>query len=164
MKKIICVFLLATSLFGQSAGNSGLAFLKFGFGARNVALSDLGVVGTNDLTALNYNPADLAAEKNNQLLFTHNSLFTDLSAEMFGASFNLWGLPLALGINTTNISDIEVRTTPGPAEATFSAHYFNGSISTAHEIAGNLYAGVTFKYLYENMYSDDAEDMDSISD
>ncbi len=156
MKKILFLFLISASLFAQSAGNSGLAFLKFGFGARNIAMSDLGVVGTTDLSALNYNPSLLAVNNKTQLSFTHNSLFQDMNSEMFAGSFTAFGLPIALGLNTTNIADIEIRTKPGEAESKFSAHYFAGSISTAYHLAENIYLGATYKYIYENILSDDA--------
>ena len=148
--------MISTTLSAQSAGNSGLAFLKFGFGARNVAMSDLGVVGVNDLSALNYNPSLLAVTNKTQLSFTHNSLLQDLNSEMFAGSFSALGLPIAVGVNTTNIADIEIRTTPGEVQSKFSAHYFNGSISTAFHLFRKIYFGVTYKYIYENLFSDDA--------
>ncbi|NJD21575.1 MAG: PorV/PorQ family protein, partial [Melioribacter sp.] len=154
--KFLFLFFFCTISFAQSAGESGLAFLKFGFGARNVAMSDLGVVSANDLSALNYNPSLIALNNKTQLTFTHNSLFQDLNSEMFGASFSVFGLPIAVGINTTTIANIEVRSQPGDVESVFSAHYFAGSISTAYEILNNFYAGATIKYLYENFFSDDA--------
>lgn len=154
--KYLFLFFLSSTLFAQSAGESGLAFLTFGFGARNVAMSDLGVVAANDLTALNYNPSLLAVNNKTQLSFTHNSLFQDLSSEMFGVSFSAFGLPIAVGINTTTIANIEVRSQPGDVESIFNAHYFAGSISTAYELIDNFYAGATIKYLYENFFSDDA--------
>jgi hypothetical protein len=156
LKKITFMFLLSSILLAQSAGNSGLSFLKFGFGARNVAMSDLGVVGVNDLSALNYNPSLLATTPKTQLFFTHNSLFQDLSSEMVAGSFSALGLPIAIGVNSTSIADIEVRTKPGDAETTFSAHYFFTSASTGFSLADNLYVGFTVKYLYENLFSDDS--------
>ena len=61
MKKIIllifCISILPISIFSQSAGSSGLSFLKFGFGARNVAMGDAGAAASNDVTSLFYNPA-----------------------------------------------------------------------------------------------------------
>lgn len=156
MKKILFLLLLTTVVSAQSAGNSGLSFLKFGFGARNVALGDLGVVAANDLTALNYNPSLLAIEAKTQLSFTHNSLFTDLNSEMFAGSFKMFGLPIAIGVNTTNISDIEVRLNPGDPLSKFSAHYFAGSISTGLRLIDKIYVGATYKYLYENLFSDNA--------
>jgi hypothetical protein len=157
MKKTFIIFLVvAGSLVAQSAGNSGIASLKLGFGARNVAMGDLGVVGVNDLTALNYNPSLLAGNIKSQLSFTHNSLCQDLSSEMFAGSFSLLGMPFAVGVNTTSVNDIEIRTQPGEAEGTFNAHYFTASLSTAHKIYENLDGGITLKYIYENIYSDDA--------
>lgn len=157
MKKIFVIILFTSvAVFAQSAGNSGEAFLKFGFGARNIAMSDLGVVATNDLSALNYNPSLLAMNNKTQLSFTHNSLFQDLNSEMFGGSFNAFGLPFAIGVNTTTISNIEVRLKPGDPISTFSAHYFASSISTAFQLTDNISVGATYKYIYENIFSDNA--------
>ncbi|MEW6194695.1 MAG: PorV/PorQ family protein [Bacteroidota bacterium] len=160
MKKLLIIILLASiSIPAQTAGNSGLSFLKLGFGARNIAMGDLGVIGSNDLTALNYNPALLADSNKAQIFFTHNSLFEDLSSEMFAGSFTLFGMPVAIGVNTTNISNIEVRTKPGEAESTFDAHYFNASISTAYNISENIFIGASAKYIYESLFVDDATGM-----
>lgn len=156
MRKILFLFIFSTNLLAQSAGNTGLAFLKFGFGARNIAMSDLGVVGTNDLSALNYNPSLLAVNNKTQLSFTHNSLFQDMNSEMIAGSFTALGLPIAIGVNTTNIADIEIRTIPGEAESKFNAHYFAGSISTAYQFVEKIYLGASYKYIYENLFSDGA--------
>ena len=54
MKKIAIIFLLITSFaLGQSAGNAGMSFLKIGFGARHLAMSDFGIVGTNEISSFN---------------------------------------------------------------------------------------------------------------
>lgn len=157
MKKIYLIILLASfQAFAQSAGESGLAFLKHGFGARNIAMGDFGVASANDLTALNYNPALLSGIEFAQIAFSHNSIFQDLSSEVFGVSFKAFGLPFAVGANTTNISNIEIRTKPGEAEGTFNAHYFFGSLSTAYQINYDFAAGATVKYLYESLYSDES--------
>jgi len=52
MKTIVTLIIFSTLTFSQSAGNSGLSFLKFGFGARNIAMADAGTAASNDLTAL----------------------------------------------------------------------------------------------------------------
>ena len=157
MKKIFLIILLSVgTLVAQSAGNSGLSFLKNGFGARNIAMSDLGVVGVNDLTALNYNPALLSRYQSPQVMLTHNQSIQDMSAQLVGASFSLWGLPFAVGVNTTSINDIEVRTQPGEPQSSFNAHYLFGSLSTGFKIYENLSFGVTTKYVYENLFSDEA--------
>lgn len=157
MKKTLIIFLLISAgLFAQSSGSTGLSFLKLGFGARNIAMGDLGVVGTNDLTGFHYNPSLIAIKKKSQLSFTHSSMMQDLTSKMFAGSFSLFGLPFTAGVNTTSITGIEVRTKPGVAESEFNANYFYGSLSTAFEVYRFFYAGLTVKYLYESLYTNDA--------
>lgn len=157
MKKILILLIISSILVNaQSAGKTGLSFLKLGTGARNIALSDFGVLSSGDLNSVIYNPSIIAIDPKTQLSFTHNSLFNDLSSEFFSGSFSLFDVPIAVGINTTTLANIEVRTRPGEAESKFDAHYFYGSISTAYEFYEHLYAGVTIKYIYENLFSDDA--------
>ncbi|MCU7500445.1 MAG: PorV/PorQ family protein [Ignavibacteria bacterium] len=157
MKKTILVFLLfSTYISAQTAGKSGLSFLKLGFGARNVAMGDLGVVNSTDVTALNYNPAMLSGFSSPEILFTHNQWIEDTRSEYLGVSFKLLGLPWAVGVNTTTISDIEVRTRPGEAEGKFNANYFAGSLSTGFGITSHISVGATVKYLYEGLLSDES--------
>ncbi len=158
MKKILIIVLASVAtIFAQSAGNSGASFLKNGFGARNIAMSDLGVVGVSDLTALNYNPALLADYQNPQIMLTHIQSIQDMSTQLVGASFSLFGLPFAVGVNNTAINDIEVRTVASETpQSTFNAHYMFGSISTGFNVFNNLAFGVTTKYIYENLLSNEA--------
>ncbi|HOI30788.1 MAG TPA: PorV/PorQ family protein [Melioribacteraceae bacterium] len=157
LKKIFITLTLSASLISaQSAGNSGVAFLKLGTGARNIAMSDLGVISGSELTSIQYNPAQLSVLRLTQLSFSHNSLFQDLSSEIFSASIVAFGLPFALNVNTTSISDIEIRNIPGDPISKFNANYFSAGLSTAFNVIENLHAGVTFRYIYENLYSDEA--------
>ena len=157
MKKFIVVILMAaTSVFAQTAGNSGLAFLKLGFGARNIAMGDLGVTGTGDVTSAYYNPALVTKNGNFQVIISHNELIQDTRSELLGAGFRLFDIPFTFALNTTNISGFEVRTKPGPAESTFSVHYFWSSLSTGYQLMENLSVGATFKYIFEGLYSDEA--------
>ena len=156
MKKLLFVILFTSTFFAQTAGTSGLSFLKSGFSARNIAMGDLGVASANDVSALYYNPALMADFVSPQLTFTNNQLIQDVTSQMLGASFPLFGLPFGLGINTTSVSDIEVRTRPGDPESTFNAHFFNASLSTGFYIYEKLSAGFSIKYLYEDIFSDDA--------
>jgi hypothetical protein len=157
MKKFFVLLLFTTmNLFAQNAGNTGLSFLKTGFGARNLAMGNLGVVSANDVTALNYNPALLANNKKAQIFIEHNQWIQSLKSEAFGVSFHLFGLPFAIGANTTSINDIQIRKIPGPSLGTFNAHYFFGSISTAYRINKFFSTGATVKYLYEGLFTDES--------
>lgn len=143
-------------MLAQNAGNTGLSFLKIGFGPRNLAMSDLGVVESNDLTSLYYNPALLADNNTPQLFVSHNEWIQDVRSEMFGAGFNLFGLPFAFGLNTTTIGDLEVRQKPGEALSSFNAYYFFGSLSTGFYLTDKIKTGLTVKFLNENIFSDES--------
>lgn len=157
MKKLFLILIgLSVSVSAQSAGNTGLSFLKFGFGARNISMGDAGTVASDDITSLFYNPSKLASMKNSEVFFMHNEWIQDVRSEVIGIRSSLFGLPLALGFNVTTISDIEVRTRPGEPETKFDANYFFGSISTGFSIADELTIGASLKYLYEGLLSDES--------
>jgi len=157
MKKFLLIFVLtSTIVFAQSAGNTGLSFLKFGFGARNIAMGDAGSSASNDLSALFYNPSRLSLSDNNEVLIMHSSWIQDVNSELFGVKWNMFGLPWAIGLNYTSISDIEIRTLPGEPDSKFDANYFFGSLSTGFYVWDKLSFGTTIKYLYEGLLSDEA--------
>jgi hypothetical protein len=157
MKKLIIILIVSSSfIFAQGSAKDGLSFLKFGFGARNIAMGDIGVVLSNDVTALNYNPALLSEYKNPEIIFMHNEWIQDVRSELLGASFDLFNIPFAFGVNTTTVSDIETRNVPGEALSKFDVHYFCGSLSSGFEVVDNISFGMTIKYLYEGMLSDNA--------
>ena len=156
MKKLLILFLFTSIAFAQSAGESGLSFLKIGFGARNIAMGDLGVVSADDITGAYYNPALMSKYEGPQISITHNQWIQDVTGEMLGASFELFGLPMGLNLNTTSVADIEVRTRPGEVQSTFNANYFFGSLATGFKFYENLSVGMSVKYLYESMFANDA--------
>ncbi len=148
--------LFVSTIFAQSAGNSGLAFLKMGFGARNVSMGDAGTAISNDVTSLFYNPANLAATSGSEIMLMHNQWIQGINSELLGARSSIFGIPFAIGFNVTSVSDIEVRTKPGDPLTKFNAEYFFGSLSSGFNITDNIAAGLTVKYLYEGMYTNDA--------
>ena len=155
MKKIILTILILTSVsLAQSAGNTGLAFLKFGFGARNIALGDAGASVSNDLSALYYNPARLVTLEPNQVMFMHSEWIQDVTSEVGGIKWNMFNLPWAVGFNVTSVDDIEVRDKPGEAISTFNANYFFMSLSSGFKVIDDLDFGATVKYIYEGIFND----------
>lgn len=158
MKKIFLIIILSVvSIFPQSAGKSGLSFLKIGTDARTIALGDVSGFNYGSVAGVFYNPALLTGSENAQLLFMHNQWIQDVRSEVGAAKFKMFGLPFAVGINYSTVEGIEVRTKAGEPDATFNANYFAGSIATGFKISENLNFGVTVKYLYENLFTDEAE-------
>ena len=155
MKKILFTVLVLSSVsLAQSAGNTGLAFLKFGFGARNIALGDAGASVSNDLSALYYNPARLVSLEPNQVMFMHSEWIQDVTSEVGGIKWNMFNLPWAVGFNVTSVDDIEVRDKPGEAISTFNANYFFMSLSSGFGVIDDLDFGATLKYIYEGIFND----------
>jgi hypothetical protein len=158
MKNILIIIFLASSLaMAQSAGNSGLSFLKFGFGARNIAMGDAGASASNDLTALFYNPSRLVSTEMNEVMFMHNEWIQDVRSEVGGIKWEMFSLPWAVGFNVTTVSDIEVRNKPGEPISTFNANYFFASLSSGFTVIDNLDFGATVKYIYEGILSSEAK-------
>lgn len=157
MKKTFLIVIILTSLvYSQSAGSTGLSFLKFGFGARNIAMGDAGSSLSNDLTGLFYNPARLALTDKSEVLFMHNEWIQDVRSEVIGVKTELWNIPFALGFNVTSVDGIEYREIPGEPVTTFDANYFYGSLSTGFFVTDEISFGATFKYLYEGLLNDEA--------
>jgi hypothetical protein len=151
------LFFSLTTLFPQSAGNTGLSFLKLGFGARNIAMGDAGTGLATDVTSLFYNPAGLAINPVSEVMIMHNEWIQGVRSEILGARTVVFGIPVAVGFNVTTVPGIEVRTNPTPDPlTTFSANDFFGSFSAGYKILDNLSIGGTFKYLYEAIYVDEA--------
>lgn len=157
MKKILLIVIISSiTIFSQSAGNAGLSFLKFGFGARNIAMGDAGTALSNDLTTLFYNPAKLAASDNSEVLIMHNEWIQDVSSEVIGVKTEFWNIPFALGFNLTSANDLEFRTQPGEPRTKFDVNYFFGSLSTAFNVTEEIAFGASVKYLYEGLINDEA--------
>lgn len=158
MKKILLLILLSSSIsLAQTAGNSGLSFLKFGFGARNIAMGDVGNSASNDITALFYNPSRLASTDMNEVMFMHNEWIQDVRSEVGGIKWEMFSLPWAVGFNVTTVGDIPVRTKAGDPISTFNANYFFTSLSSGFTVIDNLDFGATVKYIYEGILHSEAK-------
>jgi hypothetical protein len=160
MKKLLCLLFLGFAfqfVHAQSAGATGLSYLKIGIGARNIALGDNGATFATDATSLFYNTANIAANSTSEVFVMHNSWIQGVSAEALAVKFNFLGLPIAAGLNSTNINDIEIRTVPGDAQGTFNAHYFSLGAGTGFNLTDHLNAGFGVKFLYEDIFSDESK-------
>ncbi len=156
MKRILIFLIITGFTFAQSAGETGLSFLKFGYGARNMALGDNGNTMASDASSMFYNPARLAITDSYEVFFMHNEWIQDISSDVLGAKFMMYDLAFGVGVNSTTIDGIQVRTRPGPAESEFDARYFMASFSVAGKITQSFIAGITYKYLFEGVYIDNA--------
>jgi hypothetical protein len=146
------------------AGSTGMAFLKLGASARGVAMGDAMAGATRGADATFYNPAGLgigsSSDKRTEFLFMHKEWIQDSRTEFLGTRFS-FGEHDALGFSvlTTTVSGIEIRTLPGEAQGTFTSRDLGIGLTYCHEIDGGLRAGVTARFLYEQILIDDAQGM-----
>jgi hypothetical protein len=162
MTKAIAGLLLiggVPNLFAQP-GQSGMAFLKLGVSGRGTGMADAGSAIVSGAAATYYNPAGLIPGETtpaaSQLMFMHREWIQDTRMEFLAASISL-GDDNALGaaINSTTVSDIEIRTRPGPADGTFSSREFSLGLSFSHRFSPELRIGVTGKFLYQKIFVDE---------
>jgi hypothetical protein len=154
--------LVAASTTHAGAGETGLAFLKLGASARGVAMGDAMAGAVYGAAATFYNPAGLGiaskADAKSELLFMHKEWIQDTRTEFLGSRFSM-GDRHALGVSvlTTTVADIEIRTRPGEAQGTFTSRDLGIGLTYCYEIDHGLRAGLTARYLYEQLLVDDAQ-------
>ena len=151
----------STGVALAGAGESGFAFLKLGIAGRSMAMGEAMSAHASGAAATHYNPSGLLlplldAGATAQIMLTHREWIQDTRTEFLGASVQL-GLNDAIGfsLNTTMVSDIEIRTRPGAPEGTFTARSLAVGASYAHRFGDDILAGATLRYLYEKILVDE---------
>lgn len=155
---LLCVLLLFfpnSSRAHTNSGTSSLAFLKFGVGARPVAMGEAFVGLSDDVSTLYWNPAGLRKLEGMEVSFTHNRWFQDVSYQFLGVgrSFASHSLGVSLALNTVgDILYYEDRPTAKPL-GTFSSHGFFLGLTYARTAREGLDLGITLRWVYEKIYS-----------
>lgn len=141
----------------DGAGETGLSFLKLGAGARSLAMGEAFSSLADDASAFIYNPARLMVNTRGNVQLMHNFSVQDLSTDYLAAKIPS-GKKFAFGIGlfTTAVTDIEVRTTPGAALESFDSRNLTFGGSVAYLVSPQFSVGLTGKLLYEKIYVDDA--------
>jgi len=93
MKKYILILavllllpgLLSAETFAKT-GTAGLQFLKLGIDARAIGMAEAYTAVTNDISSVYWNPAGLALNPHNQLLFSHTEYVANIRHEFFAIS------------------------------------------------------------------------------
>jgi len=156
----LCIAVMHDDAWAQ-AGTSGFPLLKLGISGQGIAMGDAMSAYASGAAATYYNPAGLATRVDgtgtSQLMLMHKEWIQDTRTEFLAASTSL-GEQDAIGIsmNSTTISDIEIRTRPGVAEGTFTARNYVLGVSYARSIQPDLQIGITGKFLYEKILIDEA--------
>ena len=156
---IIFFIIFAKDIYAQNDGaaNTGLSFLKFGAGARAIAMGDAYSSVADDATAYIYNPARLNFGIKNNVTLMHNMSAQDLTTDFVAIKYPLSDkFSMGVGFFTTSVSGIQIRNIPGAAIDNFDTRNLSTGVSFGYKINPNLSIGVTGKYLFEKIYVDEA--------
>ena len=162
LEKAILLFLLfptlSTTTALSQAGESGLAFLKLGISGRGIGMGDAMSAIVTGAAATYYNPAGILATPENstsQLMFMHKEWIQDTRVEFLGSSIPLDDRnAVGFSLNSTTVSDIEIRTRPGSPEGTFTARNLSFGASYARLVGDDLRLGISGKFLYQKILVD----------
>ncbi len=159
MRRILFLLLashVAIALAYADSGQSGLAFLKLGVGARAIGMGEAYSAVASDPTSMYYNPAAIGQISGPQLLIMHKSWIEDVRTEYMGGAVRWGWLALGLNLNATSVNDIPVRSVPGDPITSFDQRNAALGVTAAIRFDSSLSIGGTVKYLYEEYLVDNS--------
>lgn len=145
--------LLATGPAAHAAdpGETGLAFLKIGVGARAAAMGDAYVAVAQDPTATYWNPAGIANTPGDEIHASHNEWISDVRYEYLAAVHGMKGHAIGAHVGLLHMGELEGRDTSGNFTGGFRAYDLSAGVTYARRIARPIEVGVTAKVLYEKI-------------
>jgi len=156
---LTCLGFVATISIGAERAypqSGGLAFLKLEPSAEALGSGSALTALSGDAFSGFVNPAGLAGSRPNAAGFSYtawvgNVQLFNLGSRIQAGSTGAFGI----AITSSSTSDIEAREQPGVPSGTFDAQFVSAGVSYARAL-GPLRAGVTVKYLSEEIYTESA--------
>mgnify|MGYP005834500501 CR=1 FL=1 len=150
---ISCFYAVAT--LGGTSGTA--AFLKITPDARSAALGETGASDSRGAFTVLHNPALMSYTETSSASFAYTDWLLDLTMQSGAILFKKPKYALGLSFTVFNTPDIELRTLPSdePTE-TFNAHDLAAGVSFSYRLGTRLAVGFTGKYLYQQIYVEDA--------
>ncbi len=153
-KKTILFFLLAVVQLATAQGSAtGLAFLRVDVEGRAAGMAGAYTALAKNASGAFWNPAGLAAGRDNDLVLTHHVWLSDISQEYAAAAFTSGQHHFSVSVNVFNIPGIEIRgelPTSDP-DGVVDALNFYSAVGYAREM-GTWRVGIGLKYLYEKYF------------
>jgi hypothetical protein len=156
----IMVMALPLTLAGQTVTKTGTVaaqFLKIAPGARSISMGGAFVSIADDASALWWNPAGIARQKENQVLFNHSEWLADISYDYLGAVYHVSPAIGSVGMSITYLSMAEMeRTTEAQPDGNgefFSASSFALGLTYSRMLSEDFSFGATFKYVQEDIFN-----------
>lgn len=139
------------SKVGTTAGE----FLQIGVGPRALAQGGAFVAAANDVSALYWNPAGLAAIDGNEVFVTHSEWLADINFDYIGVGLNMGEMgSLGIALTMLSVPEMLVRTEDrqdGTGE-TFDAADLALAISYSRSVTDRFSVGATVKYITQRIW------------
>ena len=150
----ISLIMISTAFAG---GDTGLAFLKIGVGARATAMGEAYVGLSDDPSGIYWNPSGSAWTDKRQAHFSYNSWIQGMNHNVAAMTLPTKIGTFGIGLLLNNIDGFERRTFASEEpQGTFSSHDFSVILNYSQRIGDKLSIGGNFKYINEKIYIDDA--------
>jgi long-subunit fatty acid transport protein len=165
MKKLVLILVLALTATTASAefsktGSAGAQFLKIGVGSKYQGMAEAGAAMANDVYAMYWNPAGLAAIDGSEISFTNVNwlLDIDLNYVAFARYFEdvgTFGVSAAiLSMDDQEITTFEQQSGTGDY---YSASSYAISASFARQLTDKFAFGISAKYLGEKIHNETSQ-------
>jgi hypothetical protein len=154
---LACGALCVPSLgWAADPGETGLAFLKIGVGARAAAMGEAYVAVAQDASAVYWNPAGIANTPDFELHATHHEWISDARYEFLSAVQGLRGHALGAHVSLLHLGEFEGRDLSGNFTESFRAYDFSAGLTYGRRVMRDVEVGASGKLLYEKIHDFDA--------
>lgn len=153
---VFCALMAPASAWAADPGDTGLAFLKIGVGARAAAMGEAYVAVAQDPTAMYWNPAGIANTPDLEFHATHNEWISDVRYEYVGAVQGARGQALGVHLAMLHMGELEGRDATGQFTESFRAYDFAAGVTYGRRVMRSVEVGATVKLLYEKIQDSNA--------
>jgi len=153
---VLGLFAFGTPVRAADPGETGLAFLKIGVGARAAGMGEAYVAVAQDPTATYWNPAGIANTLGDEVHASHNEWISDVRYEYVSAVHGMKGHALAVHLGLLHMGELEGRDTSGNFTGSFRAYDVTAGISYARRVLRSVEVGATGKLLFEKIDTENA--------
>ncbi|MDX1619000.1 MAG: PorV/PorQ family protein [Balneolaceae bacterium] len=149
---LILLFLLPTGLAGAQ---SGMDFLNIGPTTQALALGEAVTAVPMGASAIYTNPANLAFDSSSSLSADYTLWIANVFNSHVAVNLKSGHGSIGFGLLSSNATDFEARSRPGPADGTFSVSYLSLAAAYARSIR-NFSVGGAFQFLREEFLVSEA--------
>lgn len=151
------MFLMFSSLVSAQkdhVGTSMANFLKIGIGGKAIGMADAFTAIADDPSALFWNPSGIGFQNKMKINFSYTQWIFETNSSFVGVVIPLKDMgTIGVSVNSFSSGDIEETTIAKPhgTGRVFDASDIAIGISYARKLTDRFSAGITFKYLEENL-------------